>query len=74
MGQRGICNGFPWDMGTLVVLVAASDLALRENEIASIIQELEVVHTVACHMLLGKSWRSRTWMKLVLTWWLIDMK
>ena len=35
----------------------ASDLALRENEIASIIQELEVVHTVACHMLLGKSWR-----------------
>ena len=61
-------------MGALVVLVAASDLALRENEIASIIQELEVVHTVACHMLLGKSWRSRTWMKLVLTWWLIDMK
>lgn len=44
-------------MGALVVLVAASDLALRENEIASIIQELEVVHTVACHMLLGKSWR-----------------
>ena len=74
MGHRGICNGFPWDMGALVVLVAASDLALRENEIASIIQELEVVHTVACHMLLGKSWCGQTWMKLVLTWWLIDMK
>ena len=56
MGKQGISNDSNGTWGRVLLVILD---ALRENEIASIIQELEVVHTVACHMLLGKSWHGR---------------